>query len=226
MKQSSILFNRATCLNTYHVFEYQSEGIVRGCLERNAVAFEQQYCETINVSMGSVILPSWGSSKSAPTRSPTTATFQYPEVGFLLLVERLRLLFLTSCLLALSQTTQALGLTHPPKKNTPRLTHIQTQPHSDSLTIRLTHNQFSRTQTHTQAHPHSDSLSQGTRTQRYPHNQPIHIQIHALWASQGVAARGALHSQPEYSHSDSPDIKLPHTQADSYSKQHILMWQA
>ena len=114
----------------------------------------------------------------------------------------------------------------PPKKNTKRLIHIQTQPHSDSLTIRLTHNQFSRTQTHTQAHPHSDSLSQGTRTQRYPHNQPIHIQIHALWASQGVAARGALHSQPEYSHSESPDIKLPHTQADSYSKQQILMWQA
>ena len=113
-----------------------------------------------------------------------------------------------------------------PSENTPRLTHIQTQPHSDSLTIRLTHNQFSRTQTHTQAHPHSDSLSQGTRTQRYHHNQPIHNHIHALWASQGVAARGALHSQPEYSHSDSPDIKLPHTQADSYSKQHILMWQA
>ena len=113
-----------------------------------------------------------------------------------------------------------------PSENTPRLTHIQTQPHSDSLTIRLTHNQFSRTQTHTQAHPHSDSLTQATRTQRYPHTQPIDTHIHTLRASQGVAARGYLQSQPDYSHSDSPNIKLTHTQADSYSKQPILMWQA
>ena len=183
MKQSSILFNRATCLNTYHVFEYQSEGIVRGCLERNAVAFEQQYCETINVSMGSVILPSWGSSKSAPTRSPTTATFQYPEVGFLLLVERLRLLFLTSCLLALSQTTQALGLTPPQKK------HTQTHSHSDPTTLRLSHNQ-----TYSQpVQSHSDSHT-GSPTLRLTLSGHSHTEIP---------------SQSAYSYSDSCTLGIP-----------------
>ena len=225
MKQSSILFNRATCLNTYHVFEYQSEGIVRGCLERNAVAFEQQYCETINVSMGSVILPSWGSSKSAPTRSPTTATFQYPEVGFLLLVERLRLLFLTSCLLPLSQTTHTLRLTHPLRKYT------QTHSHSDSTTLR-----FSLNEAYSQpVHSYSDSHT-GSPTLRLTHSGHSHTEIpaHSAYScsysyTQGIL-RGSrqryLHSQPDYSHSDSPNFKLTHTLSDSYSKQPILMWQA
>ena len=111
-----------------------------------------------------------------------------------------------------------------PRKHTQ--THVQTQPQSDSLTIRLAHNQFSRT-----PDTHTDSP-----TFRLTHSGHSHTEIpaHSAYScsysyTQGIP-RGSrqryLQSQPDYSHSDSPNFKLTHTQADSYSKQHILMWQA
>ena len=159
--------------------------------------------------MGLFLMPSWGSSKSAPR--------------FLLFVGRLRLLFLTSCLLPLSQTSHTLRFTHLPPKRTDPLTfsldHTQTLSQSEvfaisSFILRLRHRP-THTQTHS-GHSHSEIPSHSA----YSHSGPC---------TQGIprgAARGYLYSQPDHSHPDSPNIKLTHTQADSYSNQPILMWQA
>ena len=98
---------------------------------------------------------------------------------------------------------------------------------SDSTTIRLSHNQTSSQPVqsyfrHTQAHSHSDSLTQATRTQRYPHTQPIHAHIHTLRASSGVAARGTYsHSQIRHTQthptSSSLILRLIHTQSNPYA---------
>ena len=189
-------------------FRILVRGYCSGCLERNAVAFEQQYCETIKCVNGFVPDAVVGFLQERPKGScyslDASASSSSPPASSLLV----------------RPLTHSDSLT--PSENTPRLTHIQTQPHPDSLTMRLTHNRCTRTQTHTQAHPHSDSLTQATRTQRYPHTQPIHAHIHTLRASQGVAARGTYsHSQIIHTQthptSSSLILSLIHTQNNPYS---------
>ena len=112
-----------------------------------------------------------------------------------------------------------------PSENTPRLTHIH------STAPRFSHNE-----TYSQpVHSYSDSHT-GSPTLRLTHSGHSHTEIpaHSAYScsysyTQGIL-RGSrqryLQSQPDYSHSDSPNFKLTHTQSDSYSKQPILMWQA
>ena len=121
------------------------------------------------------------------------------------------------------QAFHTLRFTHLPPKRTEPLTfsldHTQTLSQSEvfaisSFILRLRHRP-THTQTHS-GHSHSEIPSHSA----YSHSGPC---------TQGIprgAARGHLYSQPDDSHSDSPNIKLTHTQADSYSNQPILMWQA
>ena len=93
--------------------------------------------------MGSFLMPSWGSSKSAPKVLVIRWTPPPP---------------LPHLLPPPSQSDLSHTQIHSPPTQKNRPTHILTRPHSDSLTIRSIRNQFIHTQTQAQAHPHSDSL--------------------------------------------------------------------
>ena len=102
----------------------------------------------------------------------------------------------------------------------------QTHSHSHSTTLRLSHNQkYSQS-----VHSYSDSgtgpptlrLTQATRTQRYPHTQRIHTQVHALRASQREPPGGIYtHSQIIHTqtHPTSSSLipRLIHIQTNPYS---------